>query len=122
METVTIESVQNSKQVKARLETLLTEAGFHTAVSFDLQSARKNAPCNCPYHKTLDCTCQFVVLLIDDLHRYPQDTRTITIHASDDVTWVSLPTLPFSSQPAKSDPFGKRLQRILLKSVSTVEA
>jgi len=123
MGTYIIELLQNSKQVKAQLETLLAEAGLHTIVSFDLQSARAgNATCNCPYHGTANCTCQYEVLLVDDPTHFPGDTRTITIHGRDDVTWISLPAFPFAQQTAKPDTFGKKLRRILLKSASAVEA
>ncbi len=123
MGTYTVELAQNSKQVKTRLETLLAEAGFHTAVSFDLQSARMgDTTCTCPYHGISNCTCQYEVLLVDDPKRYPGDTRTITIHGRDDITWVSLPAFPFTPQTAKPDTFGKKLRRILLKSASIVEA
>jgi len=123
MGTVTIELAENSRRVKARLETLLAEAAFHTAVSFDLQSARAGtSTCNCPYHGTSDCTCQYEVLLVDDPAHFPGETRTITIHGRDNTTWLNLPSFPFARHTAKPDPFSKKLRRILLKSASKVDA
>ena len=44
---------------------VLTRHGFRVVRSFDLRSAlAAHAGCECPYHGTAQCNCQFVVLLI----------------------------------------------------------
>jgi hypothetical protein len=44
---------------------VLTRRGFRVVRSFDLRSAlAAHADCECPYHGTAQCTCQFVVLLV----------------------------------------------------------
>ncbi len=41
----------------------LTRRGFHVVRSFDLHIATDGG-CDCPYHGTSRCACQFVVLLV----------------------------------------------------------
>lgn len=117
----TVEIAQDSSQVKARVETLLEKARFQFAVSFDLQSARENAPCNCPHHGTSDCTCRYEIMLVSDPRRYPGETRTITIHGRDGLTWVSLVAAPATYLSTKSDRFGKKLRQIIEQSAATVK-
>ncbi len=121
MGTYTVELKQDSRQVRTQLETLLTEAHLQFAVSFDLKSARENAQCDCPYHGTAKCTCQYEILVVSDPRQYPGETRTITIHGRDGVTWVSLIALPFTRSAIKSDRLGKRLRRLIFKNVVVVK-
>lgn len=86
-----------SKQVKAMHESLLfnfdgatvahaatmalIQRGFYVVRSFDLRSAlTAHSECECPYHGTSQCTCQFIVLLI-----YGDNARpaTLTVHCRD---------------------------------------
>lgn len=51
-----------------RISNALRRDGFQVERSFDLQSARNalRAPqeCACPHHGTAECSCQYVVLLV----------------------------------------------------------
>ncbi len=72
------------RQVRERL----VEAGLVTAISFDLRSALAGASdCPCPYHRTADCDCQMVVLLIYSTAEPP---ATLIAHGHDGYTWISL--------------------------------
>lgn len=59
----------------------LTRHGFRVVRSFDLRSAvTAHADCNCPYHGTAHCTCQFVVLLV---YSEAGDPVVVTAHSRD---------------------------------------
>ncbi len=78
-------------QVVLRLTEELSAAGLEVARSFDLQSARKmlGTPheCPCPYHGTESCTCQYLVLLVNQPGAPPV---TLVAHGHDDHTTLSL--------------------------------
>jgi hypothetical protein len=62
--------------------------GFRVEQTFDLHAARMaQVDCPCPYHGTIDCTCQMIVLLV-----FGQVTQPVTIvlHGHDDQTSLSL--------------------------------
>jgi hypothetical protein len=47
------------------LTAAFTRRGLRVVRSFDLRSAlATHADCDCPYHGTAQCTCQFAVLLV----------------------------------------------------------
>lgn len=70
------------------LTAALTRQGFHVVRTFDLRSAlaarpdrdASRWPCNCPYHGTDRCTCQFVVLLV---YGDAAEPVVVTVHSRD---------------------------------------
>jgi len=70
----------------------LTRRGFSVVRSFDLRAALAvHSDCECPYHGTAQCTCQFVVLLVygDPTTGSGQDAAqpvVLTVHCRDNRT------------------------------------
>lgn len=85
-------------QVTSQLVERLLAAGLHVTRSFDLQSARQAlrdpAGCPCPHHGTAECTCQYMVLLVDDGAGLP---LTIVAHGHDQETHLSIYGLEMSA-------------------------
>jgi len=69
----------------------LGAAGLRVTRSFDLQSARHALrdpeSCSCPHHGTAECTCQYVVLLVDAGAGSP---LTLVAHGHDGMTRLSM--------------------------------
>ena len=73
----------------------LTRRGLRVVRSFDLRSAlaahagyeASSSGCDCPYHGTARCTCQFVVLLIYGKAGAPV---VVNAHSHDAQTWVQV--------------------------------
>jgi hypothetical protein len=83
-----------------RLSHDLGAAGLRVTRSFDLQSARQALrdpeSCPCPHHGTAECTCQYVVLLVDA----GGDSRlTLVAHGHDGETHLSIDGLGSVSAP-----------------------
>jgi uncharacterized Zn finger protein len=54
-----------SEQVIPELVQDLQRRGIRVMLTFDLQLARaQQVTCNCPHHGTVQCTCQYAVLLV----------------------------------------------------------
>jgi hypothetical protein len=68
----------------------LRKRGFRVVRSFDFQEAASAHPhCRCPFHKTADCTCQYLMLIA--YHDDVEDSMfTIALHSDDAKTFVSL--------------------------------
>jgi hypothetical protein len=75
----------------------LTRRGFHVVRSFDLNVAT-DGRCDCPYHGTARCTCQYVVLLVYGAHGSP---AVVTAHSRDDHAHLDIVTDP--NAPADSE-------------------
>lgn len=77
--------------VAEQLSHKLAAAGLRVTRSFDLQSARQALRdpqgCPCPHHGTADCTCQYVVLLVDGGASAP---LTLVAHGHDGRTHLSM--------------------------------
>lgn len=59
----------------------LARHGFRVVRSFDLRSAMTaHADCECPYHGTAQCNCQFVVLLV---YAEAGEPVVVTAHSHD---------------------------------------
>ena len=88
--TVAIEG--SSEQVVAAVWSALLRRGYFVVRSFDLQNAlaQHAEGCGCPYHHTLRCTCQYVVLLAYPAGTLPSQPRVLTIHTREHTTWVTL--------------------------------
>ncbi len=77
------------------LTAALTRHGFRVVRTFDLRSAlaahsdRETSQwnCDCPYHGTDRCTCQFVVLLV---YGDATDPVVVTVHSRDTQTHVQI--------------------------------
>jgi hypothetical protein len=66
----------------------LTRHGYRVVRSFDLRSAlTTHADCECPYHGTAQCTCQFVVLLV---YSEAGDPVVVTAHSRDTLACVQI--------------------------------
>lgn len=78
----------------------LGASGYPATRSFDLQSARRALRdpegCPCPHHGTADCTCQYVVLLVDTGGASP---LTLVAHGHDGETHLSIDDLAPESEP-----------------------
>jgi hypothetical protein len=60
---------------------VMTRHGLQVIRSFDLRTTRAvQTGCVCPYHGTVDCTCQYVVLLVYGETGVP---ATVLIHGRD---------------------------------------
>lgn len=77
--------------VLTHLEGALTDVGLDTVQSFELHSARESLLhpelCSCPYHQTTQCSCQYIILIVQ------QDGHTpfsLEIHGYGDKTFVTL--------------------------------
>jgi len=87
-------------RVAERLSLDLGAAGLRVTRSFDLQSARQalrdpeSSPC--PHHGTADCTCQYVVLLVD---AGVGPRLTLVAHGHDGETHLSIDGLGSVSAP-----------------------
>ena len=63
------------------LTAAFTRRGFGVVRSFDLRSALAgHADCDCPYHGTAQCTCQFAVLFVYGGAGAPV---VVTVHSRD---------------------------------------
>lgn len=66
----------------------MSRHGYRLERSFDLRNALDHHPdCPCPHHGTLQCTCQYVVLLAYGPTLNAQPTA-ITVHECDGLTRV----------------------------------
>ena len=78
-------------EVLAQVELALAESGFLVDRSFDFKSARASlldpSLCPCPDHGTLDCSCQYIVLLVSADGKPPV---SLEVHGNDDRTYLSL--------------------------------
>jgi hypothetical protein len=74
-----------------RLTEALTGVGFQVERSFDLQSARSSMrvpeACPCPDHGTVNCSCQYVVLIIN---RHEAAPLSVVAHGQENRTHLSL--------------------------------
>ena len=107
--TVAIEG--SSDQVVAAVWSALLRHGYFVVRSFDLQNAiaQHAEGCGCPYHHTLRCTCQYVVLLAYPAGALPSQPQVLTIHTREHTTWVTL-------QPSGS--IGARESHALLSAIA----
>ena len=79
---------ENSTEAIALLSDRLDKLGLKMERSFDLQLQQNGFPeCSCPYHGTVQCDCQIVVLLIYGKADGPD---TIVAHSRDGRTVFSL--------------------------------
>jgi len=70
----------------------VSRAGLSVRRTFDLQVARHDqAECPCPHHRTDQCDCQMVVLMIYQLERHP---IVVTAHGYNGQTWFSVVDTP----------------------------
>ena len=74
-----------------RLSRELRELGLDVVRSFDLQSARRALRdpegCPCPSHGTVDCPCQYVVLLV---HANDEAPMSLVLHGHGGETLLSM--------------------------------
>lgn len=104
-------------QVLTLVNERLTEAGFRTVQTFDLQTARLAHPgCNCPHHGTSDCNCQMVILLV---YGKQADPATLIIHSQDEKTGVSLSS-PMGDHATQN--LGSAIRRVLVSQISYASA
>jgi len=86
-------------EVIAKLKDALDDSGLRVMLSFDSQLTRKTAtPVTCPHHRTDDCDCQIVILLVYDSGDRP---ATLLAHGQDGETWISLVVAPGQRPPAR---------------------
>ena len=94
------------EQTIAMLISTMASHDIRLERSFDLRSALHDQPdCPCPYHGTVQCTCQYVVLLAYEPAN-PAPPAVITAHECDGITRVR----------AASEP-GGRLSWLLLAAL-----
>jgi len=95
----------------------LTDAGFRTVQTFDLQIARlAHLGCQCPHHGTSDCNCQMVILLV---YGKQEDPATLIIHSQDEKTGVSH-SGPMGDHATQN--LGSAIRRILVSQISHASA
>jgi hypothetical protein len=76
---------------------VLEQHQLRVVCNSDLRSAlqSQDTPCTCPHHGTVDCRCNYVVLLAYDAvapGRRPHLAGEIVIHSHDGTTWLGVPT------------------------------
>jgi hypothetical protein len=76
------------EQAARKIIELLSERGLHVVRSFDLHAATDGV-CDCPYHGTDRCTCQYVVLLVYGATGAP---AVVTAHSRDAISHLELVT------------------------------
>ncbi len=73
------------------LDQALERAGLTAVPSFDLRSAREALLdpdcCPCPSHGSIECSCQYIIYLVDDGQGQP---LSIEIHGHDDQTFITV--------------------------------
>ncbi|CAG0934934.1 hypothetical protein TFLX_03755 [Thermoflexales bacterium] len=82
--------VSSCEQTIAILISIIAPHGIRLERSFDLRNAlHDQSGCACPHHGTVQCTCQYVVLLA-----YEEAVNTppavLTVHECDGITRVRL--------------------------------
>ena len=79
------------REAADQLSRTLRRAGLQVSRSFDLQSARQSLRepegCTCPSHGTVDCPCQYVVLLV---HASDEAPLTLVLHGHGGETLLSM--------------------------------
>jgi hypothetical protein len=104
-------------QVLTLVNEKLTEAGFRTVQTFNLQTARlAHLGCTCPHHGTSDCNCQMVILLV---YGKQEDPATLIIHSQDEKTGVSLSS-PMGDHATQN--LGSAIRRVLVSHISHASA
>lgn len=85
-------------RVVGYLTEALTTLGLQVHLSFNLQSARRELAnpdgCPCPYHGTVDCSCQYIVMLVS---REGFPPISIVAHGHEDQTHLTF-SLPDSAR------------------------
>jgi hypothetical protein len=77
------------EQTVTALAHILIRQGYRLERSFDLRSAlRDQRGCLCPYHRSGDCECQYLVLLAYE-QVTPAPPIVITAHECEGITHVS---------------------------------
>ena len=77
----------------------LLQAGLRPIQTFDLHAARlAMQDCPCPNHRTNECDCQMVVLLV---YGKAAEPVTLILHGNDGQTWVSIANDPQQRADAK---------------------
>ncbi len=109
----------------------LTRHGLRAVRSFDLRSAlTSHADCECPYHGTAQCTCQFVVLQVyrdaSPGDGEAGDPVVVTAHSRDAVARVEI-VRPASGicddATARPDPrLAEKVMAALLEAALTLQA
>ena len=70
----------------------LADAGLQVLRTFDLQAARlAHDDCACPYHGSLQCDCQIVILLVYGEESQP---ASLVAHGRQGCTRISLVDIP----------------------------
>lgn len=103
-------------QVVDHLTALFQAEGMHVTRSFDLLAARRGLidpeSCPCPSHGTSQCTCQYVVLLVNLPDTPPE---SVVAHGHGDHTVISLPALEHSDN---SQLIAEMLQTLMTEAVA----
>ena len=89
--THTLQVDRSILNVVPELICILQQQQMAATVSFDLQVARADqVRCVCPYHDTAECSCQYLILLVQDQSQPSPQIQAITLHGRDNITWLSL--------------------------------
>jgi hypothetical protein len=82
----------SSEQTIAMLISTMALHGIRLERSFDLRTALHDQPdCPCPHHGTVQCTCQYVVLLAYE-ETASGPPAVLTLHECDGITRVQAAT------------------------------
>jgi hypothetical protein len=83
---------QRCEEVLPQVTLALQLAGYRVTWTFDLRTALSSIPeCNCRYHGTTHCDCQYMILLISSDTERP---ATLILHGHGLQTWVTLADTP----------------------------
>jgi hypothetical protein len=97
---VTRTAAETLKSLGAHLGT----SGLRMTLTFDLRAARLGGTdCPCPHHGTMNCDCDYSVLLLYRLPEREEDPPGVIVaHTHDGVTWLDLLRLPWQDASAES--------------------
>lgn len=109
MRRYTVKMPASFEDAVALVTAALQQRGFRVVRSFDLASALDpdDPACSCPHHGTERCTCRYTVLLVYDpvggTGSPSIAPRSVTIHARDAETHVSLSRLAPWPEPRRAE-------------------
>ncbi len=76
----------NGEQAALMVIDALSRRGLQVVRSFDWHGAM-HGECDCPYHGTARCTCQYIVLLVYGSGGYP---AVVTAHSRDERSHIGV--------------------------------
>jgi hypothetical protein len=107
--------------VMARVQEILESHGLRVLPTFNLQAALDSpAACSCPHHRTSECDCQYVVILVYSPDPEMGPSRLIAAHSYGDQTWLSL--LRHTKAPNRRGKGDRAFETLLMDALAEAAA